>query len=549
MPHSELIDLATADHQFKVLVVDDTQVNLDLISSALKNLYEVHTAISGKVALDCLLSKNIDLILLDVMMPKMTGFELCKILKNDVRYSGIPILFLTAKNDEASISHGFKLGANDYITKPFRYTEVIARIKNHLDVKLAHDQLKQNLETLISQRKIEKIEQLNERLLNERKLMQSQKMEAIGLLAGGIAHDFNNQLTGIMGATELLHLTTEGTDLEKFTDIIMRSSTSASKLIKSLALFAKSNNELQAKMDLKKSLDAVIGLLHHSVDKKIIIEKEFHVEQALCLGNYAEIENIFLNIALNGSQAMKDTGGHLKFSLKNTVLSEAHCKASNYDISPGDYYVIQITDQGSGIKEENINKIFDPFYTTKRRQGGSGMGLSQVYGILCDHHADIKVNSKIGKGTEFTIYIPVENSGIEPQTHKPVLTESSGTNHKIMIVDDDERALKVASEILRKSGFQVVAFRDCDKAQDYYKLHHSDIDLLLLDFIMPKMNGLELYKILKHINNDIKVIVLTGYNEANVDQCLDAGINDFMFKPYTISDLLSAVKNTLPQED
>jgi len=266
------------------------------------------------------------------------------------------------------------------------------------------------------------------------------------------------------------------------------------------------------------------------------------------MGNYAEIENIILNIALNGSQAMKSSGGELKFVLKSTVLSEGYCKASSYDISPGDYYVIQISDQGGGIEEENIGKIFDPFYTTKRREGGSGMGLSQAYSIVRDHHAGIEVKSQLGEGTTFTIHIPVKSNRIEQKVDQGSHQSIDEMNSKIMIVDDDERALNVASEILKKSGFQVVSFRDCDEARNHYKLHYADIDLLLLDFIMPKMNGLELYRELKEINRDIKVVVLTGYNEANVDQCLDAGINHFMFKPYTISDLLTAVKNTLTHE-
>ena len=528
-----------------ILAIDDTEINLDLIQSALKGKYEIHLASSAQIALEKLSQVRVDLILLDVIMPKMDGFELCKVLKNDIRYADIPILFLTAKTDEESISQGFALGASDYITKPFRFSEIIARIDNHLELKSARDHLRNNLDQLISQRKLEKLGESNERLLNERKLLQSQKMEAIGLLAGGIAHDFNNQLTGIMGATELLSMSTKGTELASFTDIIMRSSKSASDLIKRLVLFTQGGSELKAEMDLKKSLKTVSDILKHSLDKKVSLKLELMPEDAPCYGSYSDLENIFLNIAINGAQAMSGSSGQLSLSLDKKHLNEGFCKQSIYEIEPGEFYNISIQDEGGGIDPETLNKIFDPFYTTKRREGGSGMGLSQVYSILKNHNSAIDVESVTGRGACFNIYIPVMDKEKVIADDSKVDVVRAENKARIMLVDDDDRVLDVGSTILKQSGFLVDSFKDCDEAIDFYNDSHELIDLVLLDFIMPKMNGLELYECLKRINPHLRVLMITGYNETNIDQCLDAGINRFMFKPYSVSELVDSVNKTL----
>lgn len=371
---------------------------------------------------------------------------------------------------------------------------------------------------------------------SESQLHQAQKMKSIGQLAGGIAHDFNNVLSGIMSASQLLQLPKNGLNENslKYVEMITKSAIRASDLISKLLAFSRKGKIETSKLDIHVIFTSVVDILAGTIDKKITISLMADAANPNFIGDLSAIESSFLNLGINASHSMPD-GGVIQFTTKNIFLDQKKCDSSSFDIIPGDFLQIEIKDTGCGIPVENLQKIFEPFYTTKEQGKGTGLGLSAVYGTIQDHHGMIEVQSDVGVGTTFSILLPCAEKPTE-QVKKisPTLT-GTGT---ILLVDDEEINRIVNADILESLGYKVLLAMDGLESVGIYSKKHSEIDIVLLDMIMPKMNGSEAFYKMKEINENCKVIISSGFTrDENIEELIKNGMAGFINKPYTISDI------------
>jgi signal transduction histidine kinase/DNA-binding response OmpR family regulator len=364
-------------------------------------------------------------------------------------------------------------------------------------------------EVLIIERNVtekKKTEEEKERLKSQ--LLQSQKLESIGRLAGGVAHDFNNMLNGIMGAAQLIQFTgVLDAKSKEYVDLINKTAERAAELTAKLLLFSRRNTIAVKNVNIHDLINDSISILNRSIEKRIDIIKDLSATQYEVSGEPSMIQNAFINMGINASHAMPD-GGTLTFKTSNVFLDEFFCKHSMFDITPGSYVQIEIIDTGCGISPENMTKIFDPFFTTKEPGKGTGLGLSIVYGLVRDSKGAISVESEMNKGTAFSIYFPI-SKGI---TDKSILqkTIKKGTG-KILLVDDEHVVLRVGTDLLSFLGYDVMTATNGEEAVEIYRKHKEDIQVVVLDMIMPKMGGKEAFFKLKEINQAIKIVIASGY--------------------------------------
>lgn len=379
----------------------------------------------------------------------------------------------------------------------------------------------------------------------EERLQQGEKMQAIGLLAGGIAHDFNNQLSAVLGYAELMQLKTDNEQIKSYAGKIRTAAQRATGLTQQLLAFSRKKETLELPIKVEALINEVASILSHSIDKKITIHKIFAADRSTVLGDATPLQNALLNIAINARDSMPD-GGELTFRTELSVLSEADCEMRPEELTPGPYLQLQISDTGSGISPEDLTKIFDPFFTTKKIGKGTGMGLASAYGTLRSHHGFIDVSSELGIGTTFSLYLPLltDNSLAAPAPSvTPVLPHGQG---KILLADDEEMVLQVCSIMLEELGYRVESFPDGEAAFDYYREHWNDIDLVILDMIMPKLNGLETFSAMKHLNPNIRCIIASGYSgEKQAEEILRQGVAAFMSKPIEHRELANTISRIL----
>ena len=381
----------------------------------------------------------------------------------------------------------------------------------------------------------------------QEELSHSRKMDAIGQLAGGIAHDFNNLISGIMTSAQLLKLPKRNLDEKsiEFVNIILKASTRAADLTDKLLAFGRKVENATTEIDLHLVLEETIELLTNTIDKKITITLASSATNCHILGDHTELQNVFLNLGINASHAM-GKGGKLAFKTRNTLLNQAYCDTSPFEIEPGEYIEIEISDTGSGIDMANISKIFEPFYTTRDQGKGSGLGLSTVYGTTQSHHGAINVFSELNAGTIFHLYLPtVETTGTitPPQSENDQIVTGAGT---VLLVDDEEMIRKVCRSMLEDLGYKVILAKNGLEAVTIFNQQHDEIDLIITDMIMPIMNGRDAFYKFKLIDNNCKVILASGFTKnENLDKMYAAGLSGFIKKPFKNSELSQLIAKIL----
>jgi PAS domain S-box-containing protein len=375
------------------------------------------------------------------------------------------------------------------------------------------------------------------KLLTEEKLRQSQKMDALGQLAGGVAHDFNNMLSAITGSAELMNYSiNEKKKLVKYIDLIISTCLKASKLTWRLLTFSRQGNVKIETVDVFASIKATVQLLKRSIDKRIEIKTELPENELYCLFDNAQLENVLLNLGLNAKDAMPE-GGILKYSAGIVDLDNEFCSSSGFDTAPGKYIEISCSDTGCGMTDEILHKIFEPFFTTKEPGKGTGLGLASVYGIIKDYKGIIKVISTPGSGTVFKIYIPASDKTHNEEKHEYIFkTISSKT---VLLADDEKNVHKVLKIMLEKLGHNVFSAYSGNEAVDQFREHREKIDLIILDLMMPGLNGREVYYRMSEINPDFKVIVSSGFSkDDNLNVLLqEKNVYGFLQKPYSFNEL------------
>jgi nitrogen-specific signal transduction histidine kinase/CheY-like chemotaxis protein len=365
----------------------------------------------------------------------------------------------------------------------------------------------------------------------EQQVQQSQKMDAIGQLAGGVAHDFNNMLGGIMGAAELLKDELANPSRgQGYVDLILKSTLRAAELTGKLLAFSRKSSFTTKALDIHLAIKEAIGLLEHTLDKRIDIQSELLAEKRVVNGDLTQLQSVFLNLGINAGDAMK-TGGTLQFKSRTLRLDQAYCDASPFDLTPGQYVQVEVRDSGTGIPAALLPHIFEPFFTTKPVHKGTGLGLAAAFGIINQHNGEITVSSVENQGTVFYVTLPL--SAAEEQRIENA--EEPVRGRGCILVVDDEEVLRCTAEImLNHLGYEVMLARNGREAIELFKVAANRIDLVLLDVGMPEMNGHECFDQLIALKSSLPVILCSGSSDdAKMDKMTQRGVAGFIQKPYS----------------
>ncbi len=386
------------------------------------------------------------------------------------------------------------------------------------------------------------MEQEKEQL--QAQLLHAQKMEAIGTLAGGIAHDFNNLNQAIYGYTELLLMdpgTTEA--VQRKLKAIKQSSERASELTRQLLVFSrKLKGELRS-VDLNRQVEETYTLLQRTIPKMVDIELRLADELVMVHADPNQLEQIIMNLAINARDAMPE-GGKLIIETAN-VHPEEKCGKQHRLTNPGSHVLLAITDTGHGMDQETLEHIYEPFFTTKETGKGTGLGLAMVYGIVKSHGGSIACTSEIGRGTRFEIALKPA-PGIEEVPSGGVQTMGMGNGEVILLVDDEDLVREYGEELLTQCGYSVYAVADAETALELYRQKKDQIDLIILDMIMPGMGGKKCLEELLKINPQVRVIVASGYSPPDAEGVeMIPGAKCFISKPYRMHEMLQALYDAL----
>lgn len=661
------------DYQnYTLLVVDDYPLNLSLIVDYLSEFgFQIIIAQTGEEAIELAKSEKPDLVLLDVMLPGINGFETCKRLKSNAETSDIIVIFMTVLTDTEDKVKGFNLGAVDYVTKPFQQGELLARVTTHLRLKALTENLEQEVNKQTQaltvaneklQRKIEESKKIEEALresesryraamenandgiaiieggrftffnrqlltilgyahpdeligktvdiifhpdekerilkynelreagkkaperyeakgitknhrllyfdvsatritykdhyavlafftditkrkLLEAQLQQAQKMEAIGTLAGGIAHDFNNILCIISGYAEMVqqdeHLTVETQD---YISEMLVASDRASQLVQQILTFSRQKEVERKPLILSQLVKETLKMLRASLPSTIEIRSNIKDYKSLVMADSTQIHQVLVNLCTNAAHAMQNQVGILEIVLTKELIDGNHSS----QLKAGPHLKLTITDNGHGIDQNTLERIFDPYFTTKSQGEGTGLGLSVVHGIVTSYGGTVQVESKPDKGTSFHIHLPVIGEQKKVSGPKLQLKNLPRGRERILFIDDETLVLSLYGDMLKKLDYAVTATTSSTEAWELFSENPTAFDLVLTDLTMPHLTGDMLTQKMLHLRPDIPIIIYTGYSSRfSHEQAIALGAKKYLLKPLVFEQLALALREVL----
>jgi len=380
----------------------------------------------------------------------------------------------------------------------------------------------------------------------QRQLLQAQKMEAIGTLAGGIAHDFNNLLQAILGYSDLLLMKKPpgDPDREKL-EVIQHVARDGADLVSRILMFSRRAESKMRPVGLNEEIRRVEKLLRRTLPRMIQIDLALGEDLGVIDADPAQIEQVLLNLGVNAQHAMPD-GGQLLIETNDVSLNDEYLR-KHLGAIPGHYVLLTVSDTGVGMEPDVLDRIYEPFFTTKTIAEGTGLGLSVVHGIVTLHGGYIRCYSEPGKGTSFKIYFPMSACESIPDLMVTREMPAFGTE-TILLVDDDDRIRDTGRQLIEMSGYKVLIAHSGEEALDVYISHRAEISLIILDLIMPGIGGSRCLKELMRIDPSVAVLVASGYSENGLtvgDQV--AGARGFIRKPYDAKDILGAIRKVLDE--
>ena len=640
-----------------VLVVDNNPLILKLVSNYLeKRGYNTKTTLDGIEALEILSSFTPDIMIVDLVMPGISGDKLCKVIRNNAKFDNTFLAILTATAAEDDIDY-LSFGANTCIAKglfdnTLKYIqavldqvehggkqdfskEILGRdeichrqitkelleaqkhmknIFNNLSegvVELDRKQrvcfintsalavcgikeeeiLGKNVIELFAEKDRKDIESLTSKALNlpqhvgedsplsingrivtlffvpinngetksiimimqditahqaaKEKLLQSQKMQAIGTLAGGIAHDFNNLLSAILGYTQLTMLSLPK-DSEAHGNLqqVMKSSTRATELVKQILAFSRPSSETKMGILIQPLVKEALKFLSHSFPTTIKIEHHIDENCPPIFANATQIQQVVMNLCTNAYHAIRTSGGYIELHVEKIEVSDEFCTL-HPELSRKECVQLRVRDTGYGIAPEVQGRIFEPYFTTKETGEGTGLGLAVVHGIVKSHHGTITLSSEVGKGSTFSVYFPAMEQATLMEdklkkTNLPMLQAN------IMFIDDDADLAYLGKKSLEKIGCSITVFTSSQKALQTFQTNPAHFDLVITDQTMPELTGFELSKKLLAIRSDLPIILCTGHSDiVDAKKAKSIGIKDFLMKPLDIHTLTGSIQKML----
>lgn len=383
-----------------------------------------------------------------------------------------------------------------------------------------------------------------ERDLLEQKMIQMQRMESIGNLAGGIAHDFNNILFPIIGMSEMLmeDFRPGSPEFENVQEIYLAGKR-GSDLVKQILSFSRQHEHKFIPVSVQKIIKEVARLSRSTIPANIEIRETIEKRGGLVMADPTQLHQVVLNLITNAYHAIEDINGVIDIKFEEISLEGG--KQYDYSMPAGRYVVISVSDNGSGMTPQVQNRIFEPYFTTKERGKGTGLGLAVVYGIIKEHAGDIKVNSEEGKGSTFEVYLPLMEKNKESVTIEN-LEDIQGGNERILLIDDEESILRLEQKILERLGYQVTIRSNSTETLDEFASDPNAFDLVITDMAMPGMTGDQLAENLISIRADIPVIICTGFSDRiDKEKAAAIGIKDFLLKPVLKRELAKKVRSVL----
>jgi signal transduction histidine kinase len=511
------------------LIVEDSEDDAALLLRELRRggFDVIHQRVDTPAAMTYAIdSQKWDLVISDHSMPHFTGIDALHVLR--AKGSRIPFIFVSGTIGEETAVSALKDGAQDYL-------------------------MKTNLKRLVTavQRELREAEQRQERERLERQVQQLHKFETIGRLAGGIAHDFNNVIGAIVGWAELCSQETQpGTHLHERIHKIMEQADTAAALTSQLLSFARRQFLQPKRIDLNMLVLQSTSLLRRVIGEHITITVETASDLHVTLADPSQIDQVLVNLCLNARDAMPK-GGRLVLETTNIEITEEYCRFATY-AQPGSYVLLSVSDTGVGMDAETIEQIFEPFFTTKEMGKGTGLGLATVYGIVKQHNGFLNVESEPGKGTIFQIYLPASSGMAEPRETRGDEKPKKGSE-TILLAEDHDGLRQSAQEMLQALGYRVHLAANGIDAVRLFTTNSDQIDLVVLDVVMPGLSGPDAYSQMASIRPDLKVVFTTGYTSeaASFTSMIDRGAA-FLQKPYgqrsigvKIRDVLDRAHSTL----
>ena len=491
-------------------MVEDNPADARLVAEMLKEArgvrFHVDKADRLSVAIEAISNKPFDIVLLDLTLPDSMGLDTFTRIHSHSPH--LPVIVFTGLHDEDMAIRAVREGAQDYLVKGEVDNALLARAIRYA----------------VERRKLED------------RLIQSGKMEAIGQMAAGVAHDFNNYLMLIKGYARLLQEEIkEGSPLSSHVEKILSSSEKAEDLTKGLLALGKKQMMSPKTVDINDIVKRFEKFLWMLVGKDIALSLKLSDKGLDVLADSAQIEQVLMNLAINAKDAMSDKGG---LTITTDYVETSGALIDNYSLCrPGRYAVISVSDTGHGIDESVMNRIFEPFFTTKEQGRGTGLGLSSAYGIIKQHNGCIHCHSKTGEGTTFEIHLPIVSEAEKDISKKPFPLEE----HKktLLLADDNEDIRTLFKDLFEDQGYRIIEAVDGEDAIKKFTESKNTPDLLVLDVMMPKKNGKEVYYEIKKIRPDIKALFISGLSTEAINEIgLLAEGASFISKPYLPSDLL-----------
>ena len=381
----------------------------------------------------------------------------------------------------------------------------------------------------------------------EKRVAQSQRMEAIGTLAGGIAHDFNNILFPIIGYTEMLKEDipvdcSSHDHLEEIYHAALR----ARDLVKQILAFSRQTDQELMPIQLQPIIKEALKLLRASIPTLIDIQQNIDPACGIITADPTQLHQIIMNLTTNAYHAMEESGGRLTVTLQQVRLEED--SAVFPEMTPGEYALLTVSDTGIGIPKDLLEKIFDPYFTTKKESKGTGLGLSIVHGIVKGYKGDIRIYSEPGKGAEVRVYLPIVKTNAEKKDIEQTLIP--GGAERLLLVDDEAPIVRMEKQMLERLGYRITTRTGSVEALEAFKANPDDYDLIITDMNMPNMTGVRLASEIRKIRPDAPIIICTGFSEQiNEKQCKALGIQGYVMKPIIKRDIAETIRKVIDKNE
>jgi two-component system cell cycle sensor histidine kinase/response regulator CckA len=463
--------------------------------------------------------ETLDLIISDFALPAYDGMSALAAARKAQEHT--PFIFVSGTIGEERAVESLKNGATDYVLKD-RRDRLVSAVR----------------------RALRESQERAERKKLEDQLRQSQKMEAIGQLAGGIAHDLNNALTPIIIGTQLLRDATDATERNELLDMIAGSATRGAAMVKHILTFARGSRGCGQQVPVSHIVKEMVKIIQDTFPKSVLVTTKIQKDLWNVSGDTTELYQVLLNLCVNARDAMPQ-GGQLTLAIANLSSREA-IKSFSGDIPPGGYVVLSVADTGTGIPPEVLPRIFEPLFSTKPPDKGTGLGLSTVAGIVKNHNGFIQLESEVGKGTEFKVYLPAAQSFEADQAKEREKPLPLGHGELILVMDDEATVRQLAKTTLQNYGYRVVTAMSGLDGITTFGEYRQEIKLLVSDTDMPLLDGISAIRAIQKLKPEVPIIITSGNRHGKNEMGeIDMAHLAFLEKPYTVEQLLNAIARGL----